>query len=384
MSSWLEEFQPRVFSDLAFSSQAIDGLTSLSIKANPPHLLICGPVGIGKTAAWRLVARQVLGPSWKSTTHVLQARDLARKAGAMAKFEEFLRPSGNDSSDTLAGTMSLDAFDSSFTIAESGDVPPAGQESHELHGQERSPVARLIIIEDADHLGHRRQAYLRRMMEHSSNTSRFIFTARAPSRVIDALRSRMRIIRLPATDRKQIKQKIDEIFNSLNIETARGVSGDIAHIANGNLRKGVFVSEVLANRNMVNDRNNVHELVKATSMDDASRVIEEALRGRVNEFRWEQQGQRNVRVLKGAMGVLDEMMTRNSLDDEDVVLHLHEAIVNSRSNFEDAILSKLLEKLSILDVSLRKSNIGRIQIERFLYSVAKIGKELGYSQAQFS
>ena len=33
------------------------------------------------------------------------------------------------------------------------DIPPAGKESHELHGQERSPVARLIIIEDADHLG---------------------------------------------------------------------------------------------------------------------------------------------------------------------------------------------------------------------------------------
>ena len=81
--------------------------------------------GIGKTAAWKLIARQVLGPSWQSTTHVLQARDLARQSGAMAKFEEFLRPSGNDSSDTLAGTMSLDAYDSAFTSAKEGDIPPA-------------------------------------------------------------------------------------------------------------------------------------------------------------------------------------------------------------------------------------------------------------------
>ena len=96
---------------------------------------------------------------------------------------------------------------------------------------------------------------------------------------------------------------------------------------------------------MLGSRDNVHELVKATSMESASRIVEEALRGRINEFRWEQQGQRNVRVLKGAMGVLDEMMSKNSLDEEDVVIHLHDAIVNSRNNFDDSSLSQLLEQL---------------------------------------
>ena len=52
-----------------------------------------------------------------------------------------------------------------------------------------------------------------------------------------------------------------------------------------------------------------------------------------------------------------------------------------RNNFDDSSLSQLLEQLGRLDVSLRKSNIGRIQIERFLYEVAKIGSKLGYSQA---
>ena len=76
MSSWLEDFQPRLFTELAFPESIIDTIKSVSIKANPPHLLICVPAGIGKTAAWKLIARQVLGPSWQSTTHVLQARIL--------------------------------------------------------------------------------------------------------------------------------------------------------------------------------------------------------------------------------------------------------------------------------------------------------------------
>lgn len=191
----------------------------------------------------------------------------------------------------------------------------------------------------------------------------------------------MRILRIPATEKKVIKKTIETMFAERSIEPVKGVSGDIAHIASGNLRRAIFISEVLYRRDLLGSRDNVHELVKATSMESASRIVEEALRGRINEFRWEQQGQRNVRVLKGAMGVLDEMMSKNSLDEEDVVIHLHDAIVNSRNNFDDSSLSQLLEQLGRLDVSLRKSNIGRIQIERFLYEVAKIGTKLGYSQA---
>ena len=89
-------------------------------------VLIEGPPGVGKTAAWRLIARQILGPSWRSTTHVLQARDLARSAGAMKTFEDFLRPGGSSSKDTLAGRSSLDSFDSNITNAVAGDAPPAG------------------------------------------------------------------------------------------------------------------------------------------------------------------------------------------------------------------------------------------------------------------
>jgi DNA polymerase III delta prime subunit len=66
--------------------------------------------------------------------------------------------------------------------------PPAGREIEIGDGQ--IPVSRVIVLEDADHLGHIRQAYLRRMMETVGNASRFILVARAPSRIIDALRSR--------------------------------------------------------------------------------------------------------------------------------------------------------------------------------------------------
>ena len=86
----------------------------------------------------------------------------------MATFEEFLRPDGSDA-DTLAGRFSLDAFDRQISNQSEDDIAPVGSETGLQPGE--TPISRLIIIEDADHLGHIRQAYLRRMMEKIGATS---------------------------------------------------------------------------------------------------------------------------------------------------------------------------------------------------------------------
>ena len=67
-----------------------------------------------------------------------------RTRGAMAKFEEFLRPSGAGSTDTLAGRMSLDAYDRGIISASEGDLAPAGAELEIEPG--RIPVSRLLVI----------------------------------------------------------------------------------------------------------------------------------------------------------------------------------------------------------------------------------------------
>jgi len=103
----------------------------------------------------------------------------------MAQFEAFLRPGGPGSTDTLAGRLSLDAFDRGIVTGLAEDVAPAGKEVELAPGV--LPISRLIVLEDADYLGSIRQAYLRRMMETTGSASRFVLVARAPSRIIDAL-----------------------------------------------------------------------------------------------------------------------------------------------------------------------------------------------------
>ena len=375
MSGWLSTHAPRSFSDLAMPEGVRDTLSAASQSPDPPHLLITGPSGVGKSAAWRLVARQILGPGWKSTTHVLQARDLVRQRGAMNTFEEFLRPGGSGSADTLTGRLSLDAFDRSISSSDKDGTAPAGSENTVTEG--KLPISRLIVIEDADHLGSIRQAYLRRMMETVGEASRFILVARAPSRIIDALRSRTQMVRIPSTSKSTMLSSLEELIHLEGVETAEGVVEDIVYISEGNLRKAIFTLEMLHLRDLANDRSAVHSLVQSTTMQAGRHLIELALRGRVVEWRWESQGGRKKRILTGALAEIDRMMNDHGLDSDDVVHQLHDVLVGRRLSLPDDLREQMLDALAECEVQLRRSSLPRVPFERFLHRVAQAGNQHG-------
>jgi DNA polymerase III delta prime subunit len=369
MPSWSVSKAPLLFRDLLVPDKIIDMIEKASLQANPPHLLLSGPTGSGKTAVWRLIARQVLGPAHESTTHVLNAKDLVRTSGAMAKFETFLRPEGSNSKDTLAGRTSLDAYDSTLIKVKGDKGPPAGFESSK--DAQTVPISRIIVIEDADSLGNIRQSYLRRMMEKSSNSARFIFTTTTPSRLIEALRSRTQHIRIPKAKRQDIETVLEKISTQEQLNPTRGILGDIAHVANGNIRKAIFLLEVLEHRNMLQDRKNLQNVIASSAHREIQLMLEEAMRGRVHEWKWEKQGNKNTRVLKGAMGVLDQIMDKQSLEAEDIVKHLHKLLTEGRLHLMDEDLSKLIISLAKCEVAIQKTAQPRIELEKFMMNVAE-------------
>lgn len=373
MVSWLVSNAPKVFADLALPESIRNTLETVSVSPDPPHLLITGPAGVGKTISWQLYARQVLGAGWKSTTHVLQCRDLARQKGAMTKFEEFLRPGGGRS-DTLAGMLSLDSFDRDIFTQKKDDIPPAGRENSIKNNV---PISRLIILEDADYLGHIRQAYLRRMMETVGNASRFILVTRAPSRIIDALRSRTQMIRIPPTSSELMIKTLEKISQNQSETPSRGVLDDIVYISQGNLRKAIFILELLEMRNLSSDRSAVHNLVQSTTLQSSRHILEKALRGAVVEWRWENKSGKKRKILSGAMAEIDNLMNNYGLDSYDIVSQLHDVLVGRRLTLPDILREKLLTALSICDTSLQRSTYPRIHFENFLHKVAKAGKEHG-------
>ena len=368
MTSWLESKAPTRFEHLLTPDAIKDNLQTASTGSNPPHLLLSGPNGVGKTAVMRMVARQLLGPGWQSTTHILNAKDLSRMPGAMKIFEDFIRPSG--SSNSLAGLTSLDIFTETLAEVPNDPGPPSGHETFNRNSDGRIKLSRIIVIEDADYLGNLRQAYLRRMMEHSSLTSRFIFTTTTPSRLIEALRSRVQHFRLSRYDKKDVESKLTEIVEQESLEPARGIIGDIAHVSDGNIRKAIFILELMGKRDLLSNRRNLQHLMSATKVREIQQVLEEAMRGRVHDWKWEKTNGRNMRTLKGAMGLLDQLMEKQNFEAEDIVNQFHRLLTEGRMNLDDMLLSKIMISLAKCEVSVFKTSQPRIELERFLLDVA--------------
>ena len=116
----------------------------------------------------------------------------------------------------------------------------------------------------------------------------------------------------------------------------------------------------------------MQDVVTATTIVGVQSVFEEALRGRVHDWRWEKQGGRYKRVLKGALGALDELMNEHALEAEDVVMHLHRLLTTGRLLLDENMLCDLLEALADCDVKLQTSMHGRVQLEEFLRRVKDI------------
>jgi len=373
---WLTAHAPRRFEDLLLPEQIRIALFSASMEGDPPHLLISGPAGSGKTTAWKLIARQVLGPGWKATHHVLQARDIAGSSGAMGKFEDFLRD-GSNSSSSLANRTSLDAFDRSLWSSSSDDPPPGGSEIDLEDG--RIPISRIIIIEDADHLGMKRQAYLRRMMEKSGKTSRFILVARSPSRIIDALRSRTRSIRFPSVPSDKIEKLLRKIAQEEKTTVSDGVFGDIAHISNGDLRKAIFTLDLLVHRGLAHDREAVVRLVNAVTLQAGRQMVELAIRGRVNEWKMEKIGNRRQRTPSGALRELDRMLREHALEGSDIVNQVHMAVMSGRLSIPEIMRQELLDVLALTEVEMIGTQNPRIHLHDLLHQYGAIGRSYGLS-----
>ena len=196
---------------------------------------------------------------------------------------------------------------------------------------------------------------------------------------------RAELIRQETTLKEAVPEFKQVTIQLESLNPTVGVLGDIAHVANGNLRKAIFTLQLLAQRSLLDDRKNIQLLMANSSRREIQLVLEEALRGRVHDWKWEKQGEKNTRVLKGAMGALDLMMNNHDLDGRGVVDRLHHFLVAGRTHYPDGLLAELLNAVSRCDMRLQRSAQQRIQLEELLHRIAEIGQEhLGPSASQAS
>jgi hypothetical protein len=190
----LDPHAPRSYKDLVGNGSIFEKWAATVASQKPTHVLWVGPVGIGKSTFWKLVApaEHLLVINCYSDSGLREQRD---------SIKHFIRLS-------------------------------SGLQPHPPGSSGSNKVIRYILFEHAEVLSDDAQAFLRRMLEVYSSSIFCIFEVRDTTAISDPISSRCQTVQLSPLSQIEIEYEIQRRIPTLPAEKIKGVS----RFANGNLR----------------------------------------------------------------------------------------------------------------------------------------------------
>lgn len=198
---WVEKYRPKTLNEVVDLTDIVESLKAF--MRNPktmPHLLLAGIPGTGKTTVALCIARELYGQNWKTFTLELNASDERGIDTVRDRVKEFSR-------------VNRAAFI-------------------------QAPFA-LIILDESDQMTGPAQTALRRIMETSSRTSRFILICNQSGKIIEPIQSRCAIFRFSKLDRKAMIEHLCCIADKENLKMEPAAAERIVDYAEGDLRHAI-------------------------------------------------------------------------------------------------------------------------------------------------
>jgi replication factor C small subunit len=167
---WTEKYRPYTFSEILGQEPVVQHLSSFAASSTLPHLILTGPHGTGKSTTVGCLARALYHDNGELNTSVFPVADL------FSQGKSFLEQDDRYSHIYQKNQSLIVNF--KYILKWYASMRPLDAEF------------KLMVFEDAHALTRDAQQALRRIMERTSSTCRFIFTTPNPSAIIPAISSR--------------------------------------------------------------------------------------------------------------------------------------------------------------------------------------------------
>jgi replication factor C small subunit len=246
---WVEKYRPIKLEQVINQKEIVNGLRNL-IK-NPyeiPHLLFAGTAGVGKTTTALCIARELLGEDWQRNTLELNASDERGIKMVRERVKEF------------AAVMKL-ATDTKDDVS-----------------------FRIIILDEADEMTSEAQTALRRIIEDSSKTTRFIIICNYLSQIIEPIQSRCVVFRFMRLAKEDVLGYLKMICEKEGVKYEEKALSQIYGATSGDLRHSINILQASAGMGSVSIANVVAS-IGLSGKSKVGEIIRSAIAGKFNDAR---------------------------------------------------------------------------------------------------
>ncbi|CAG8620523.1 14846_t:CDS:2 [Dentiscutata erythropus] len=235
MSLWIDKYRPTTLETLAFNKELSRKLKNLT-DSDFPHLLIYGPSGAGKKTRVLCILKELFGDGAEKIKIDQRSVETPRKKIEIniisSKYHIELTPSD-------VGIYDKIVFQELLTeIAQTQQIDAGAKQRF-----------KVVVINEADEITRDAQAALRRTMEKYMSNLRIILCCNSTSRIIEPIRSRCMLLRVPLPSIDEISKALQHIASSENIRLSKVLTDKIIKQTQRNPRKAILTFEVMASQN---------------------------------------------------------------------------------------------------------------------------------------
>ncbi|MDQ4067294.1 MAG: replication factor C small subunit [Thermoproteota archaeon] len=244
---WSEKYRPKKLSQVVNQKEIIKGIRNLIKSPDIPHMLFAGPAGVGKTTTALCIAMELLGEEWRKNTLELNASDERGIKMVRERVKEFAA-------------------------------------SIKLAGDKEFGKPKIIILDEADEMTSEAQTALRRIIEDSARTTRFIIICNYLSQIIEPIQSRCVVFRFTRLPKEDVINHLKMICEQQKVKYEEKALAQIFEATGGDLRHSINIMQAAASMGSVS----VASVTAAIGLSGRARVGEVlrlAMSGRFNDSR---------------------------------------------------------------------------------------------------